>query len=81
MLPMTGSAENTSIVGNVLDRGSVFFNHRYDFLTGLEVLLGNGKVVKTGFWHYFDSNKQKDQYFSMLLVSVPISMVYSHNRI
>ncbi|BDA73270.1 4-cresol dehydrogenase [Calothrix sp. PCC 7716] len=59
MLPSTGSAENTSIVGNILDRGSVFFNHRYDFLTGLEVLLGNGKLVRTGFWHYFDSNQTK----------------------
>jgi 4-cresol dehydrogenase (hydroxylating) len=63
MLPSTGSAENTSIVGNVLDRGSVFFNHRYDFLTGLEVLLGNGKVVRTGFWHYFDSNTTKTPIF------------------
>ncbi len=63
MLPSTGSAENTSIVGNVLDRGSVFFNHRYDFLTGLEVLLGNGKVVRTGFWHYFNSNQTKTPIF------------------
>jgi len=63
MLPSTGSAENTSIVGNVLDRGSVFFNHRYDFLTGLEVLLGNGKVVRTGFWHYFDSNETRTPIF------------------
>ncbi|MBO3460588.1 FAD-binding oxidoreductase [Aetokthonos hydrillicola Thurmond2011] len=63
MLPVTGSAENTSVVGNVLDRGSVFFNHRYDLLTGLEVFLGNGKVLKTGFWHYFDSNKTKKPIF------------------
>lgn len=63
MFPSTGSAENTSIVGNALDRGSVFFNHRYDFLTGVEVLLGNGKIVRTGFWHYFDSNETRKPIF------------------
>jgi 4-cresol dehydrogenase (hydroxylating) flavoprotein subunit len=63
MLPVTGSAVNTSIVGNVLERGSVFFNHRYELLTGLEVLLGNGKVIKTGYWHYFDSHTTKRPIF------------------
>lgn len=63
MLPSTGSAENTSIVGNLLDRGSVFFAHRYEFLTGLEVLLGNGKIVRTGFWHYFDVDETKKPIF------------------
>ncbi|MEM7725592.1 MAG: FAD-binding oxidoreductase [Cyanobacteria bacterium P01_A01_bin.45] len=55
MFPMTGSAEDTSVVGNMLDRGSVFFDHRYDLLSGVEVVLGTGKVVRTGFWHYFDN--------------------------
>jgi 4-cresol dehydrogenase (hydroxylating) flavoprotein subunit len=54
MLPVTGSSGDTSVVGNVLERGGVFFNHRYNLLTGLEVLLGSGESLRTGFWHYFD---------------------------
>jgi 4-cresol dehydrogenase (hydroxylating) len=54
MLPVTGSGEDTSIVGNMIDRGVTVFAHRNKFLLGLEVVLGNGKTVKTGYWHYFD---------------------------
>ena len=52
MFPVTGSAENTSIVGNMLERG-VAFGFRRKLLIGMEVMLASGELVKTGFWHYF----------------------------
>lgn len=58
MLPVTGSGEDTSIVGNILERGVTALAHRNKLLLGVEVVLGNGKTVKTGYWHYF--NEQID---------------------
>jgi 4-cresol dehydrogenase (hydroxylating) len=60
MLPVTGSGEDTSIVGNMLDRGVTAFGHRNKLLLGLEVVLGNGKTVKTGYWHYFGEQISKN---------------------
>jgi len=53
--PMTGSAENTSIIGNMLERGAAF-GHRNKYLIAMEILLASGKLVKTGLWHYFKDN-------------------------
>lgn len=49
---VTGSARETSPIGNSLDRGIGYFASRADELSGLEVVLGNGEVVRTGFGHY-----------------------------
>lgn len=49
---VTGSSGNTSIIGNCLDRGVGYFASRADSLSGLEVVLGSGRIVKTGFRHY-----------------------------
>ncbi len=46
---VTGSARNTSIIGNALDRGVGYFGPRKEDLFGLEVVCGSGKVLKTGF--------------------------------
>lgn len=46
---VTGSARDTSIIGNALDRGVGYFGPRKDDLFGLEVVCGSGKVLKTGF--------------------------------
>lgn len=46
---VTGSARNTSIIGNALDRGVGYFGPRKDDLFGLEVVCGSGQVLKTGF--------------------------------
>ena len=46
---VTGSARDTSIVGNSLDRGVGYFGPRKDDLFGLEVVCGSGEVLKTGF--------------------------------
>lgn len=49
---VTGSSGDTSIIGNSLDRGVGYFASRADSLSGLEVVLGNGNTVHTGFSHY-----------------------------
>ena len=53
---VTGSAENTSIVGNMLERGVGFAGHRNKMLVGMEVMLASGKLIRTGFWHYFQES-------------------------
>ena len=46
---VTGSARDTSIIGNALDRGVGYFGPRKEDLFGLEVVCGSGRVLKTGF--------------------------------
>ena len=46
---VTGSARDTSIIGNSLDRGVGYFGPRKDDLFGLEVVCGSGEILKTGF--------------------------------
>jgi 4-cresol dehydrogenase (hydroxylating) len=48
---MTGSAADTSVVGNTLDRGIGYLAQRSDDLAGLEVVLGTGRTLRTGEWH------------------------------
>ncbi|HDR5271693.1 FAD-binding oxidoreductase [Bacillus thuringiensis] len=49
---VTGSCKDTSIIGNALDRGLGFNRLRDEDLLALEVVLGNGKRIKTGrFYH------------------------------
>lgn len=45
----TGSALDTSILGNALDRGVGYFGPRVDDVFGLEVVSGAGTVLHTGF--------------------------------
>jgi len=52
MINVTGAGVNTSLIGNALERGIGYFANRADALSGLEVVLGNGQVVKTGFGRY-----------------------------
>ncbi|MFT7344138.1 MAG: 4-cresol dehydrogenase (hydroxylating) [Lentimonas sp.] len=49
---VTGSGKNTSIAGNLLDRGVGIHGQRTKDLNALEVILGNGKKIKTGFGHF-----------------------------
>lgn len=46
---VTGSAASTSIIGNALDRGVGYSGPRVDDLFALEVVLGTGDVIHTGF--------------------------------
>ncbi|MGH7088709.1 MAG: FAD-binding oxidoreductase, partial [Stellaceae bacterium] len=54
MLDCTGAGPDTSIVGNVLERG---FGHtaygvRSATISGMQVVLADGRVLETGFGHY-----------------------------
>lgn len=45
----------TSIVGNVLDRGVGYLSRRHDVLLGLEAVLSDGRMIRTGGWRFGDS--------------------------
>jgi len=49
MFNVTGSARQTSLIGNALDRGVGYLGPRREDLFGLEVVTGAGTVIKTGF--------------------------------
>ncbi len=57
-VPITGSAANSSVVGNMLERGATFFGHRNKLLMGVEVILGNKSTVRTGLWHFYKEDKE-----------------------
>jgi 4-cresol dehydrogenase (hydroxylating) len=46
---VTGSARDTSILGNALERGVGYFGPRKEDVFGLEVVCGSGKLLRTGF--------------------------------
>ncbi|MGE0631129.1 MAG: FAD-dependent oxidoreductase, partial [Pseudobdellovibrionaceae bacterium] len=48
-LDVTGSSEDTSVIGNSLERGIAYCGLRVDKVCGLEVILGNGTQLRTGF--------------------------------
>ena len=55
VMNVTGSAGATSLIGNAMERGVGYFASRAEALTGLEVVLGNGTLLKTGFSHFADA--------------------------
>jgi len=48
----TGAGRETSILGNSLDRGCGYFAMRPEDLCGLEVVLGTGEILSTGYGHF-----------------------------
>lgn len=52
VLNATAAGADTSVLGNSLDRGFGYFAMRPDDITGLEVVLGNGEILQTGYGHY-----------------------------
>jgi 4-cresol dehydrogenase (hydroxylating) len=56
----TGAGLDASLVGNTLDRGFGHTRNGDHFLTacGMEVVLADGRVVRTGFGHYANAKAQ-----------------------
>ncbi|MDF7798139.1 FAD-binding oxidoreductase [Pontiellaceae bacterium B1224] len=52
MLNVTGSTSDTSLIGNAMDRGVGYFDSRAHGMSNIEVVLGNGESIRTGFGHY-----------------------------
>lgn len=51
-LNVTGSGAETSILGNALDRGIAHHGPRAEQISGLEVVLGTGELIRTGSGHF-----------------------------
>lgn len=52
MLNVTGSTSDTSLIGNALDRGVGYFDSRVGEISNMEIVLGNGRCIRTGFGHF-----------------------------
>jgi 4-cresol dehydrogenase (hydroxylating) len=50
----TGSGPNSSLIGNILERGFGHspYGNRFQSFSGMEVVLGSGEVLRTGFGHF-----------------------------
>lgn len=54
---VTGSGKDTSIIGNALDRGVGYMGPRREDLFGLEIVLGSGEILRTGFRRLGESSR------------------------
>lgn len=52
MLNVTGSTADTSLIGNAMDRGVGYFDSRAHGISNMQIVLGNGETIQTGFGHY-----------------------------
>jgi 4-cresol dehydrogenase (hydroxylating) len=53
----TGAGPHTSLIGNIVERGFGHspYGNRLQSVSGMEVVLGTGEVLQTGFGHYPDA--------------------------
>jgi 4-cresol dehydrogenase (hydroxylating) len=58
---VTGSAPETSIVGNALERGFGYFGPRSEDVFGLQAVLGTGELIQTDFSGWSDSPLARTQ--------------------
>jgi len=61
----TAAGRETSILGNSLDRGFGYFAMRPDDLCGLEVVLGTGEILRTGYGHYENAKATANYKFGL----------------
>jgi 4-cresol dehydrogenase (hydroxylating) len=54
-LDVTGSGADTSVLGNTLERGVAYNTLRAEQVQSLQVVLGTGEILRTGFAHFGDS--------------------------
>jgi len=52
MLNVTGSTSDTSLIGNAMDRGVGYFDSRAHGISNMQIVLGNGQCIQTGFGHF-----------------------------
>ena len=54
IMDCTGAGPDTSLVGNIMERGygHSAYGNRMQTISGLEIVLPNGELLKTGFGHY-----------------------------
>ncbi|GAB6054332.1 FAD-binding oxidoreductase [Magnetospira thiophila] len=57
-LDVTGSGAETSILGNMMERGVAYNTLRIELLQQMQVVLGTGEVLETGFGHYAGNKVQ-----------------------
>ncbi|NUS73783.1 MAG: FAD-binding oxidoreductase [Corynebacteriales bacterium] len=60
MLNVTGSAGRTSVMGNILERGVGVLGQRTQELRGLEAILADGQLVRTGHWDFDQRSNAHD---------------------
>ena len=60
-LDVTGAGTEASVVGNILERGfgHTDYGNRFDRIITMEVVLGNGTIIKTGFGAFENTNSEK----------------------
>ena len=51
---VTGSGAGSSVLGNAIDRGVGYLTTKAGSLSGQEIVLGTGEILRTGFAHYPD---------------------------
>ena len=51
MVNVTAAGRDTSLIGNTLERGIGYFATRADTLSAMEIILGDGRLLRTGFGH------------------------------
>ena len=56
MLNVTGSTSDTTLIGNAMDRGVGYFDSRAHGISNMEIVLGNGTTIQTGFGHYANAH-------------------------
>ncbi|MBU0678156.1 MAG: FAD-binding oxidoreductase [Verrucomicrobia bacterium] len=54
LLNVIGSGRDSSLIGNALERGIGYFAWRASALSGLEVVTGSGRILRTGYGHISD---------------------------
>ncbi len=50
LLNVTGASPESGLIGNLMERGTGFRRHRVHDLRGVEVVLGTGQMLRSGFW-------------------------------
>jgi 4-cresol dehydrogenase (hydroxylating) flavoprotein subunit len=65
LLNATAAGKETSVLGNSLDRGFGYLAMRPDDISGLEVVLGSGEILQTGYGHYENATTTANYKFGL----------------